>query len=134
MLSKFGYENYIVLYKGKCVNDAADDTYSGADPGGGAHPAPPPPPKIGKNKKIWFFCVRSWFFTRNTPKLFAPPSARRNFFKCAPLTWNPGSAPVICSSGQWSCELLSSLCVWSVRRHYFSILISICICVKASLW
>jgi hypothetical protein len=26
--------------------------------------------------------------------MFAPPSARRNFFKCAPpLTWNPGSAP-----------------------------------------
>ena len=22
------------------------------------------------------------FFTRNTPKIFAPPSARRNFFKC----------------------------------------------------
>ena len=21
-----------------------------------------------------------------------PPSARRNFFKCTPLTWNPGSA------------------------------------------
>ena len=79
----------------------------------------PPPPKTGKNmifwrkivifhtkypnnfrsslrnwKKIWIFGVKSWFFTRNTPKLFAPPSARRNFFKCAPpLTWNPGSAP-----------------------------------------
>ena len=25
--------------------------------------------------------------------MFAPPSARRNFFKCAPLTWNTGSAP-----------------------------------------
>jgi hypothetical protein len=35
-------------------------------------------------EKIWFFGVKSWFFTRNTPKLFAPPSARRNFFKCAP--------------------------------------------------
>jgi hypothetical protein len=23
----------------------------------------------------------------------APPSAGRHFFKCAPLTWNPGSAP-----------------------------------------
>ena len=67
------------------------------------------PPKIGKNKifwskivifsheipqqfsrfplhleKIWFFCVKSWFFTRNTPKIFAPPSVRRNFFKCVP--------------------------------------------------
>ena len=28
--------------------------------------------------------------------MFAPPSARRNFFKSAPpLTWNPGSAPYI---------------------------------------
>jgi hypothetical protein len=51
-----------------------------------------PPPKIGK---IWFFGVKSWFFTRNTPKIFAPPFARRNFYKCVPLTWNPGSAPVI---------------------------------------
>jgi hypothetical protein len=48
---------------------------------------PPPPPKIGKNmkypknfraslrkwKKIVFFGVKSWFFTRNTSKNFAPP-------------------------------------------------------------
>jgi hypothetical protein len=27
---------------------------------------------------------KSWFFTWNTPKIFAPPSARRIFFKCAP--------------------------------------------------
>ena len=27
--------------------------------------------------------------------MFAPPSARRNFFKSGPLTWNPGSAPDI---------------------------------------
>ena len=40
-----------------------------------------PPLKL---EKIWFFGVKSWFFTRNTPKIFAPPSARRNFFKCAP--------------------------------------------------
>ena len=53
--------------------------------GGGA-----PPLKL---EKIWFFGVKSWFFTRNTPNIFAPPSARRNFFICAPLTWNPGSAP-----------------------------------------
>jgi hypothetical protein len=52
-------------------------------------------------EKIWFFGVKSWFFTRNTPTTFAPPSARRNFFNCAPppppppppLTWNPGSVP-----------------------------------------
>ena len=44
----------------------------GTDPGG----APPP------------------IYTKY-PKMFAPPSARRNFFKSAPLTWNPGSAPDI---------------------------------------
>ena len=31
------------------------------------------PPKIGKN--VIFFGVKSWFFTRNTSKIFAPPSA-----------------------------------------------------------
>ena len=63
---------------------------AGADPGGGGRPRRAPPLKL---EKIWFFCVKSWFFTRNTPTNFAPPSARRIFFKCAPLTWNPGSAP-----------------------------------------
>ena len=38
-----------------------------------------------KLEKILFFGVKSWFFTRNTPKMFAPFSARRNFFKYAPL-------------------------------------------------
>ena len=38
---------------------------------------------IGKNTIFWRKIV---IFTRNTPKFFAPPSARRNFFKCAPLT------------------------------------------------
>jgi hypothetical protein len=33
--------------------------------------------------------------TRNTPKIFVPPSVRRNYFKCAPLTWNPGSVPEV---------------------------------------
>ena len=54
---------------------------SRGDSGGGGHPARAPP-KIGKN--MIFFGVKSWFFTRNIPKIFAPPSARRNFFKCAP--------------------------------------------------
>jgi hypothetical protein len=42
---------------------------------GEAHPAraPPPPPPL-KLEKIWFFCVKSWFFTRNTPTIFVPPS------------------------------------------------------------
>jgi hypothetical protein len=41
----------------------------------------PLPPHL---EKIRFFGVKSWFFTRNTPTIFAPPSARCNFFKCAP--------------------------------------------------
>jgi hypothetical protein len=51
------------------------------------------PPSL---EKIWIFGVKSWFFTRNIPIIFASPSVRRIFFKCAPptLTWNPGSAPV----------------------------------------
>jgi hypothetical protein len=56
--------------------------------GEGAHPAHAPL----KLENIWFFGIKSWFFTRNTPKIFAPPSTRRNFFKCPPLTWNFGSA------------------------------------------
>ena len=44
-----------------------------------------PPLKL---EKIWFFGVKSWFFTRNTPNIFAPPWARR-----LPQTWNPGFAP-----------------------------------------
>ena len=43
--------------------------------------SPPPPLKL---EKIWFFGVKSWFFTRNTPKIITPPSTRRNFFMCAP--------------------------------------------------
>ena len=55
----------------------------------GAHPAH----TLLKLEKIWFFGVKSWFFTRNTSANFAPPSARRNFFMYTPLTCNPGSAP-----------------------------------------
>ena len=44
---------------------------AGADSGGGRTWRPPPL----KLEKIWFVCVKSWFFTRNTPKSFAPTSA-----------------------------------------------------------
>jgi hypothetical protein len=72
----------------------------GADPGrggggggggGGGAPGVCLPPKIGKNKIFWRKIV---IFHTKTPNIFVPPSARCNFFKCAPLTWNPGSAPV----------------------------------------
>ena len=72
-------------------------------------------------EKIWFFVIKSWFFTWNTPTIFALSSGigkkydflpwNRDFSheipqKCSPLpplvtiflnaptlTWNPGSAP-----------------------------------------
>jgi hypothetical protein len=56
--------------------------YQGRIQGGGGGGAPGGPPL--KLKKIWFYGVKSWFLTRNTPKYFAPSSTRRNFFKCAP--------------------------------------------------
>jgi hypothetical protein len=59
--------------------------YSGTDPGGGRAPHL-------KLEKIWFFWCKIVIFHTKYPKIFAPPSARRNFFKCAPLFWNPGSA------------------------------------------
>ena len=67
------------------ASSVVDHGFAGADPWGGGL----------KLEKIWFFGVKSWFFTRNTSKMFAPPAARRNFFKFTPppLTWNPGSAP-----------------------------------------
>ena len=50
-----------------------------------------------KLEKIWFFGIKSWFFTRNTTTIFAPPSARPNFFKCAlPPNLNSWIRP-------WSC-------------------------------
>ena len=49
---------------------------SGAN-SGRAHPL-----KLEKNMIFWLKIVI--FFTRYTPKFFAPPSARRNCFKCAP--------------------------------------------------
>ena len=55
--------------------------YSGADPWGGAPGARPTPFKIGKNKICWRKIV---IFHTKYPKKFAPPSARRNLFKCAP--------------------------------------------------
>jgi hypothetical protein len=59
--------------------------WPGADPGRGRTRRASPL----KFEKIWFFGVKSWLFTRNTPKIFAPPI----FLSAPSLTWNPGSAP-----------------------------------------
>ena len=71
------------------------------------------PPQL---EKIWFFGVKSWFFTRNIPKFFAPPSARRIFFKCTPLTGNPGSAPEM-----WQWNLLFRIFSLTLWRYYIFI-------------
>ena len=62
--------------------------------GGGGRRVRPPPLKL---EKIWFFGVKSWFFYSKYPKIFAPPSARRNFFKCAPPNLKSWILPVVCS-------------------------------------
>jgi hypothetical protein len=49
----------------------------GSKGGGGGAPSL----KLGK---IWFFGIKSWFFTRNTPN---------NFLSAPPLTWNCEFAP-----------------------------------------
>ena len=59
-----------------CTQQHRNRVLCRVDPVGGA-PGARPPLKL---EKIWFFGVKSWFFTRNTPKSFAPPSARHNFF------------------------------------------------------
>ena len=37
-----------------------------------------------KFEKIWFFRVKLWFFTRNTPKFLVPRSAQHIYFKFTP--------------------------------------------------
>ena len=56
-------------------------TMQGRIQGGGGRTPRAPPLKL---ENIWFFGIKSWFFIRNAQTNFAPPSARRNFFKCAP--------------------------------------------------
>jgi hypothetical protein len=81
----------------------------GGSRGGGGAPGARAPLKLEKNMNFWrkivifhtkylknvraslrngikydFFGVNSWFFTRNTQKYFAPPSARRNFLSAPP--------------------------------------------------
>ena len=74
---------------------------------GEAHPARVPL----KLEKIWFFCVKSWFFTRNTPNIF---------LSAPPLTWNPGSAPVmyLCARGQRSCICVLGVSILSLSTIF----------------
>jgi hypothetical protein len=50
---------------------------------------------------------------RNTPKIFAPPSARRNFFKCSPPNLKSWIRP-------WSLVKLN------IKLHYIIPTISMC--------
>jgi hypothetical protein len=64
-----------------------------------------------KLEKIWFFGIKSWFFTRITPTIFVPPSARRNFFKCARPNLKSWSCP--CST-KFFCSIWNSR--WRLRH------------------
>ena len=59
----------------------------------GAHPARAPPPL--KLEEILFFCVKSWFFTWNTPKFSCLTSLSTIILNVPPPTLisNPGSTP-----------------------------------------
>ena len=88
MLWTCGHKTFVYEFYTLKTTIILHQTYTaGADPGGGGTP----PLKLEKIKK---FGVKSWFFTQNTPKMFASPSTQSNSFNCTPLTWNPGSAPV----------------------------------------
>ena len=46
---------------------------------------------------IWFFGIKSWFFTRNAKKKIHASLHSAQFFYVLPsLTWNPGSVPDKC--------------------------------------
>jgi hypothetical protein len=69
---RFILKSFIMIIRGARLRNQPT-TCRGGSRGGGAPGAHPPPPL--KLEKIWFFGVKSWFFTRNTQKTFAPPSA-----------------------------------------------------------
>jgi hypothetical protein len=72
----------IKLHGGLYQSGITDDVHpQGRIQGGGGGAPGAHPPKIGKNKICWRKIVI--FHTKYPPKKF----------KCAPLTWNPGSAP-----------------------------------------
>ena len=113
IICKYSTELYLIL-KQECI--LLLWPFQGRIQGEGAPGSFPPPPL--KLEKIWFFGVKSWFFTRNTPKMFTPPSA--TFFKCAPLTWNPGSAPVVhvyCWQRHLNAHNQSYICILFPKFH-----------------
>ena len=63
---------------------------SGADPGEGGHMAR----AHLRLEKIWFFWRKIVIFHTKYPKNVRASLCSAQFFKCAPLNWNPGSAPV----------------------------------------
>ena len=69
--------------------EATSTLYQGADPGVGAHPAR----SSLKLEQILFVCVKSWFFTGNTPKFSRLALLGAIILSARPLTWNPGSTP-----------------------------------------
>ena len=85
---------------------------------GRAHPARAPTLKL---EKIWFFGVKSWFFTRNTPTICAPASARRNCFKCGPLPPNLKSwiRPYWSQYVHYQCNSRRWIQNWSVWDIFF---------------
>ena len=81
MLQYF-WQNTVLVYSAQVDSASTDLTVNiewtscvdirGGSRRGGAHPVHALP-KIGKI--MIFFGVKSWFFTQNTPTIFAPPSA-----------------------------------------------------------
>jgi hypothetical protein len=67
---------------------------------------------------LWLFGVKSWFFTWNTPKVFAPPSTRHNFFTCAPPNLKSWIRP---------CILHVNDDVWTIFLHRLKSNILFCI-------
>ena len=80
MRSALYYTNtlsWIFIVPAHWNNSPRLDTSSHSDilPRGGSRREGAPGARPLKLEKIWFFGVKSWFFTRNTPTIFAPPSA-----------------------------------------------------------
>jgi len=83
---------------------------------GEVHPARDPP-KIGKNM---IFLRKIVIFHTKYPKYFRASLRSARFFKCAPLTWNPGSAPVmyLCARGQRSCICVLGVSILSLSTIF----------------